>query len=36
VFQGTRETDRIEVWVTLNTGIQYKVIDQLLPYRTRG
>jgi hypothetical protein len=36
VFQGTRDTDRIEVWVTLNTGIRYKVIDQLLPYRTRG
>jgi hypothetical protein len=36
VLQGTRETDRIEVWVTLNTGIQYKVIDKLLLYRTRG
>ena len=36
VLQGTRGTDRIEVWVTLNTGITYKVIDRLLPYRTRG
>lgn len=36
VMQGTRETDRIEVWVTLNTGITYKIIDRLLPYRTRA
>lgn len=35
-FEGTKETDRIEVWVTLNTGNVYKVIDQLVPYRTRG
>jgi len=35
-FDGTKETDRIEAWVTLNTGIDYKVIDQLVPYRTRG
>ncbi len=35
-IQGSRNTDRIEVYVTLNTGIQYKVIDTLLPYRTRG
>ena len=36
IVQGTREPDRIEVYVTLNTGVTYKVIDQLLPYRTRG
>jgi hypothetical protein len=36
VFQGTRGTDRIEAWVTLNTGTTYKIIDQLLPYRTRA
>lgn len=35
-FEGTKETDRIEAWVTLNTGSVYKVIDQLVPYRTRG
>jgi hypothetical protein len=33
---GTKDTDRIEVYVTLNTGVTYKVIDRLLPYRTRG
>lgn len=35
-FDGTKETDRIEVWITLNTGNVYKVIDQPVPYRTRG
>lgn len=35
-FEGTKETDRIEAWITLNTGNVYKVIDQLVPYRTRG
>lgn len=36
VLQGSRDTDRIEVFVTLNSGVTYKVIDRLLPYRTRG
>jgi len=36
VFEGTRDTDRIEVYVTLNTGITYKIIDRLLPFRTRA
>jgi hypothetical protein len=36
ILQGTKETDRIEVFVTMNTGVTYKVIDKLLPYRTRG
>jgi hypothetical protein len=36
VLQGSRDTDRIEVFVTLNTGVTYKVIDKLVPYRTRG
>jgi hypothetical protein len=36
IIQGTKDTDRIEVYVTLNTGYTYKIIDQLLPYRTRG
>jgi hypothetical protein len=35
-IQGSRDTDRIEVYVTLNSGMQYKVIDTLLPYRTWG
>jgi len=34
-FQGTRETDRVEAWVTLNTGKTYKTVDTLLPHRTR-
>ncbi|MDD1711107.1 MAG: hypothetical protein LUQ37_09395 [Methanoregulaceae archaeon] len=36
IIQGTKDTDRIEVYATLNTGVTYKIIDQLLPYRTRG
>lgn len=36
VFQGTRETDRIQGYATLNTGVRYKIIDQSVPYRTRG
>ena len=36
ILQGSRDTDRIEVFITLNTGVTYKVIDRLLPYRTRG
>ncbi len=35
-FQGTKGDDRIEVIVTLNTGAAYKVIDRMVPYRTRG
>jgi hypothetical protein len=34
-FQGTRGTDRVEAWVTLNTGKTYKTVDTLLPHRTR-
>jgi hypothetical protein len=36
IIQGTRDTDRIEIYVTLNTGKTYKIVDQLLPYRTRA
>jgi len=36
VFQGSRETDRLEAWVTLNTGMTYKTLDMLVPYRTRA
>jgi len=35
-FQGTKGDDRIEVYVTLNTGATYKIIDRMVPYRTRG
>jgi hypothetical protein len=35
-FQGSRETDRVEAWVTLNTGKTYKTVDTLLPFRTRA
>jgi hypothetical protein len=34
-FQGTRGTDRVEAWVTLNTGKTYKTVDTLLLHRTR-
>jgi len=36
VLHGTRGTDRIKVWVTLNTGSICKVIDRLLPCRSRA
>jgi len=36
VIRGTQGTDRIEVFVTLNTGVTYKTMDQLVPYRTRA
>lgn len=35
-FDGSKENDRIEAFVTLTNGNTYKVIDQLVPYRTRG
>ena len=35
-FDGTKEDDRIEAFVSLTNGNTYKVIDQLIPYRTRG
>ena len=35
-LQGTKQTDRVEVWVTMDNGKTYKIIDQLAPYRTRG
>jgi hypothetical protein len=31
VIQGTRQTDRLQVTVTLDNGNVYRVIDQLLP-----
>jgi hypothetical protein len=42
-LQGTRgsgsergQPDRVEVWVTMNTGTIYKVADVLREYRSRG
>ncbi|WAC04426.1 MAG: hypothetical protein OS112_08110 [Methanoregula sp.] len=35
-LEGTKGTDRVEVIVTMNTGSVYKVIDQQMPYKTRG
>ncbi|MCX6681574.1 MAG: hypothetical protein NTY71_01110 [Methanoregula sp.] len=43
VLEGTRgeggsrgQPDRIEVWVAMNNGQTYKIIDVLREYRTRG
>ena len=36
IIQGTQADDRVEVFITLNTGMTYKTIDQLVPYRTRA
>jgi len=35
-LEGTPGTDRVEVIVTMNTGSMYKIIDQQMPYKTRG
>jgi hypothetical protein len=35
-LEGTQGTDRVEVIVTMNTGNVYTVIDQQMPYKTRG
>jgi hypothetical protein len=35
-MQGTKGTDRVEVSVTMKDGKTYKIIDQQVPYRTRG
>lgn len=35
-FEGTKGSDRVEVIVTMKTGNVYKVVDELLPYKTRG
>ncbi|OPY35372.1 MAG: hypothetical protein A4E35_02435 [Methanoregula sp. PtaU1.Bin051] len=43
VLQGTRgepglrgQADRVEVWVTMDTGKTYKIVDVIREYRTRG
>ncbi len=35
-FNGTKQTDRIEAYVTLYNGNRYKVVNQTSPYRTSG
>lgn len=35
-FQGTKGTDRVVVSVTMKDGKTYRIIDQQVPYRTRG
>lgn len=35
-LEGTKQTDRVEVWVSMNNGQKYKTNDVLSPYRTRG
>jgi ABC-type glycerol-3-phosphate transport system substrate-binding protein len=35
-LEGTKQTDRVEVWVSMNNGQRYKTNDVLSPYRTRG
>jgi hypothetical protein len=32
----TGQPDRVEVWVIMNSGQTYKIIDKLVQYRTRG
>ncbi len=34
-FDGTTETDRVEIWVSYTDGSRYKVVDQLVPFQTR-
>jgi len=43
ILQGTRgeaglrgQPDRVEVWVTMDNGQTYKIVDVLREYRTRG
>lgn len=35
-LEGTNGTDRVEVTVSMKDGKVYKVIDQQMPYKTRG
>lgn len=35
-LEGTRGTDRVEVIILMNSGISYKVVDQQMPFKTRG
>jgi len=35
-LEGTKGDDRVEVTVTMKSGVSYKVYDQLVPYKSRG
>jgi len=35
-LEGTQGTDRVEVVATMKSGNVYTIIDQLMPYKTRG
>ena len=35
VFPGTRETDRVEIWVSYTDGSSYKVKDVLVPFNKK-
>ncbi|MFA4878066.1 MAG: hypothetical protein WC586_11700 [Methanoregula sp.] len=35
-IEGTKGNDRVEVILTMKSGSVYKVIDQLVPYKTRS
>jgi hypothetical protein len=35
-LEGTKQTDRVEVWISMVNGMTYKIIDVQSPYRTRG
>ena len=34
-LEGTKDTDRVTVYVTLKDGKRYKIIDSLMPFRPR-
>ena len=34
-LEGTKNTDRVMVYVTMKDGKRYKIIDSLMPYRPR-
>jgi hypothetical protein len=34
-LEGTKQTDRVVVVVTMDNGQSYKIVDKLVPYRTR-
>jgi hypothetical protein len=35
-LEGTQGTDRVEVTTYMKSGNIYKIIDQQMPYKTRG
>jgi len=35
-LEGTQGSDRVEVVVTMKSGNVYRIIDRLMPYKTRG